>query len=242
MKKKTLLLVDDAELFLVMEKSFLSRKELDLHSAMSGTKALEIAHTVKPDLILLDLHMPGMDGDVVCTKLKGDPSTKHIPIIIVTSERNPETLKRCINAGCDRIIYKPFTRESLIGAVRETLVMVQRRYQRATVNLACTVGVGDFKLNTTMHVLSKGGAFIEMGIPPDSGSEIDVSFSLPDSNYTISTVAMVRWAANVRRGGSLGIGVEFLTIGEAERELIQAYIDGELKKQRMKAAGIVDEE
>lgn len=242
MKKKTLLLVDDAELFLVMEKSFLSRKELDLHSATSGTEALKIAETSKPDLILLDLHMPGMEGDEVCTKLKANPDTKHIPVIIVTSERNPETLKRCINAGCDRIIYKPFTRASLMGAVQEILVMIQRRYQRSDVNLACTVGVEGLELNTTIHVLSKGGAFIEMGIPPDAGSEIEVSFSLPDSNYTISTAAIVRWAASVRRGGPLGMGVEFLTIGEAERELIQVYIDEEIKKQRMKAAGIVADE
>ena len=241
MKRKTRLLVDDAELFLVMEKSFLSRKELDLHSATSGIEALEIAHTAKPDLILLDLHMPGMDGDEVCTKLKADPDTEHIPVIIVTSERNPETLKRCINAGCDRIIYKPFTRQSLIGAVQEVLVLIQRRYPRTEVSLGCTVGVGSLKLETTMHVLSKGGAFIEMGIPPDSGSEIEVSFALPESNYTISTSAMVRWAASVRRGGPLGMGVEFLTIEEAERELIQAYIDEEMKKQRRKAAGIAEE-
>ena len=242
MEDKTLLLVDDAELFLAMEKSFLSRKALHLHSATSGPEALEKAIAAKPDLILLDLHMPGMDGDEVCAKLKADPATEKIPIMIVTSERNPETLKRCINAGCDRIIYKPFTRESLFGAVRELLVVTQRRFQRADVNLKCTVGVGGLELETTMHVLSKGGAFVEMGIPPESGSEIEMSFALPGSNYTIRASAMVRWAASVRRDGPLGMGLEFLTIEEGERELIQAYIDEERKKQQRKAAGIPEEE
>ena len=84
----SILLVDDTELFLAMEESFLQRREFTLHTARSGTEALETARAVRPDLIVLDLHMPDMGGDRVCAQLKGDPLYQRIPIIIATAEKN----------------------------------------------------------------------------------------------------------------------------------------------------------
>ena len=81
---KNLLLVDDVELFLAMEKSFLQRREFILHTAKSGREALEKAKAIMPDLILLDLHMPDISGDKVCSQLKMDTRFEHIPIMIAT--------------------------------------------------------------------------------------------------------------------------------------------------------------
>ena len=120
---KNLLLVDDTELFLAMEKSFLERRQFILHTAKSGSEALEKARTIHPDLILLDLHMPDLSGDQVCSKLKEDPQFQNIPIIIATSEKNRPTLAKCIEAGCDAILPKPFDKEVLVRTVLEVLVV-----------------------------------------------------------------------------------------------------------------------
>ncbi|MDT8396716.1 MAG: response regulator, partial [bacterium] len=73
MENRKLLLVDDVNLFLQLEKTFLTRRSFEIHTATNGDEAFQKARAVEPDLIVLDLHMPGMDGDVVCRLLKGDP-------------------------------------------------------------------------------------------------------------------------------------------------------------------------
>ena len=238
MEKKKILLVDDVELFLSLEKSFLTRRSFEIHTASSGEEALESARTIKPEIILVDLHMPDIDGDQVCKELKASPETADIPIIIVTSERDKTVLERCIDAGCDRLVYKPFSRESLLSAVQELLVITQRRYARVPADIKCTVWVGEMDLDTTMHTISEGGGFIEIGIPPDSGSSMEVGFCMPGSNHIIRTAVVVRWAASVRKDGPIGVGVEFTTINDQDRVLIRDYVESLLKEIRRKMAGI----
>ena len=84
MKKKRILIVDDTEFFLQLEISYLGNQRFDIHTARSGSEALEKARTLQPDLILLDMYMHDMNGDAVCSLLKGDPDTSSIPVIIST--------------------------------------------------------------------------------------------------------------------------------------------------------------
>lgn len=240
MKDKKLLLVDDVELFLAMEKSILSRRAFEIHTAQSGQEALEKARSVQPDMILLDLNMPDMNGDEVCSVLKSDPETSDIPIIIVTSEKETGALERCVDAGADKFFFKPFHGESLLAAVEELMVVSQRRHPRVPVKLDCTVCVGEVDLATSLHVLSEGGAFIELSIPPATGSELDLTFQLPGSDHAIKAGAKVRWSASIRQHGPLGVGLEFIDIEGADQEAIAVFVDGELRSQKKKQIGSVN--
>ena len=86
------LLVDDVELFLNLEKSFLDRESFIIDTARSGKEALEKIRADKPDLVLLDLYMPEMNGDEVCRQIKSDPLTRDIIVIMMII--NPNTLCR----------------------------------------------------------------------------------------------------------------------------------------------------
>jgi CheY-like chemotaxis protein len=230
--RKKILLVDDVELFLSLEKSFLTRKSFEIHTATSGSEALEKARRIRPEIILVDLFMPDLDGDQICAELKKDPDLKKIPVIIVTAERDKTVLDRCIRAGCDRLIYKPFSRDSLLTTVKELLFISQRQFIRVPTDIQCTAWVGEADLDTTIHVLSQGGAFIEIGIPPDSGSSMEIGFCIPGSNHIIKTAVVVRWAASVRKDGPVGVGVQFTTISEQDKRLIQEYVNTRLKELR----------
>jgi CheY-like chemotaxis protein len=162
---KNLLLVDDTELFLAMEKSFLERREFTLHTARSGSEALEKARTIQPDLILLDLHMPDLSGDLVCARLKEDPRFQKTPIIIATSEKNRPTLVKCIEAGCDAILPKPFNKEMLVRTIQEVLVVAQRQWRRVEVQIPCTVRIEDEELQSTIKNISQGGRLSRSGSP-----------------------------------------------------------------------------
>ena len=94
------LLVDDVRVFLEFERPFFERSGCEILTATSGTEALRIVKEQKPHIVLLDYEMPGMNGDEVCRRIKDDISTRHIPVLIVTSHKEPSVLDKCRSAGC----------------------------------------------------------------------------------------------------------------------------------------------
>jgi CheY-like chemotaxis protein len=239
---KHILLVDDTELFLAMEQSFLQRREFILHTARSGTQALQLARELEPDLILLDLHMPDMSGDEVCTRLREDLRFKRVPIVIATSEKNRPTLARCIEAGCDTILPKPFNKEMLVRTVLEVLVVAQRQWRRVAVVIPCIIRIGDEELESTICNISEGGAFIEVGIPLEKEAILELDFTLPHADYTISAQVIVRWASSFTRMASMaGMGIEFLTVTQVERDLIKSLVEDVHKEDMRKKIGLEKE-
>jgi CheY-like chemotaxis protein len=241
-EKKNLLLVDDTELFLAMEETFLTRSDFVLHTARSGLEAMEIAKKIRPDLVLLDLHMPDLSGDQVCARLKADPDLARVPVIIATSEKNPATLARCIEGGCDTFIYKPFSKEQLVRTVQELLVIAQRQYKRVPIEIDCVLKLDDEELDCTIRNLSEGGAFIEVGIPLEKETILDMEFALPEIDYTFRPQIIVRWASSfLRMTAQPGMGVEFLTTTEQEREIIRTVVEKKARKQMRKVIGYKDD-
>ena len=238
---KDILLVDDTELFLAMEKSFLQRREFVLHTARSGKEALQLAKELNPDLILLDLHMPDMSGDLVCSSLREDPLFEKVPIIIATAEKNRPTLARCIEAGCDTILPKPFNKEILVRTVLEVLVVAQRQWRRVEVQIPCIVRIGDEELESLIRNISEGGAFIEIGIPLEKETILEMDFTLPHADYTVRTQVIVRWASSfMRMASSAGMGVEFLTVTQVERDLIRSLVEETHREEMRKKIGVED--
>jgi DNA-binding response OmpR family regulator len=87
--------------------------------AANGEEALELAEQERPDLILLDIRMPELDGVATCTRLKGNPKTHSIPIIIATAYG--DTLVEALEAGADDFVNKPFQLEEIELRVRSLL-------------------------------------------------------------------------------------------------------------------------
>ncbi len=94
-----------------------------IHWCRSGREALEFLKTATetgalPDLILLDLNMPGIDGRQVLTAIKGDAALKHIPVIILTTSNDARDVDHCYNIGASTYIQKPVSFEGLTEAIR----------------------------------------------------------------------------------------------------------------------------
>jgi two-component system, cell cycle response regulator DivK len=88
-------------------------------AAKHGKEGVEKAVSEQPDLILMDIMMPGMDGWAAARELKANPETKKIPILAATALFRDSDLKSCLDAGCNAYIVKPFTFQELQGKVRE---------------------------------------------------------------------------------------------------------------------------
>jgi len=124
-RKSIILIVDDNEYGRDIIKRLLIVKGYQLAFAGNGVEALTKAAQLTPDLILLDVMMPGMDGFEVCRRLRQDPILAEVPIIMLTALDEPQARMRGIEAGADDFISKPFDRDELRARV-QTIIRLNR--------------------------------------------------------------------------------------------------------------------
>jgi diguanylate cyclase (GGDEF)-like protein len=116
-----ILLIDDSKLIHPMVTALLGDEPVTIHSAFSGQTGLVLAVSLRPDLILLDVEMPDMDGFETCRRLKADPITANLPIIFLTARAGIEELVRGLNLGANDYVTKPFKLVELLSRVRAAL-------------------------------------------------------------------------------------------------------------------------
>ncbi len=115
--QKKILIVEDEESLLKLESILLTTKGYLVQGVTSGVAALEAIEEEKPDLVLLDVMLPKMDGFEVCSRIKQDPETKHIPVILLTAKKTPEDLARGQEVGADHYITKPFKSANVMEVI-----------------------------------------------------------------------------------------------------------------------------
>jgi DNA-binding response OmpR family regulator len=121
MTRKKILLVDDAETILMMERMILNKAGYELITAKDGQEAVTKATTEHPDLILMDVVMPKMNGFEACKQLRGHDTTKTIPIIMVTTRGEAENVESGFESGCDDYITKPINGLEVLSKVKSAL-------------------------------------------------------------------------------------------------------------------------
>lgn len=118
---KKILIVDDEENIVEMLKLRLESAGFEVITASDGHEGLERARSERPDLILMDVMMPKMDGYQACRMLKFDDQFKDIPIIMLTARAQESDVKTGKDTGADAYITKPFDQKELIGKINELL-------------------------------------------------------------------------------------------------------------------------
>lgn len=121
MSKSRILLVDDEPDIVETAAFMLQARNYSVSTALGGLECIEKARDEHPDLILLDIMMPDMDGYDVCMRLKTDEDTKHIPIIMLTAKGESEAVLKSHSLGADDYIVKPFSLPTLLGKMKKLL-------------------------------------------------------------------------------------------------------------------------
>jgi twitching motility two-component system response regulator PilG len=119
--KKKILIVEDEESLLKLESILLTSKGYDVRGVPNGTAALAALAEDKPDLILLDIMLPEIDGFEICRRIKSDPATKAIPVIMLTAKKSREDMARGEQVGADWYITKPFKSAMVIETIQRFL-------------------------------------------------------------------------------------------------------------------------
>lgn len=120
-QKSKILIADDNQQNCELLQAYLDDLEAEVSVAYDGQQALDMARQVNPDLILLDIMMPKMSGFEVCSKLKADPATQDIPIVMVTALNEIADIERGVEAGTDDFLSKPVSKLELLTRVKSLL-------------------------------------------------------------------------------------------------------------------------
>ena len=158
MTKPRVLVVEDEEDILEVIQYNLQQEGYEVSCCMDGLQGLEQARTLKPDLVLLDIMLPGMDGVEICRNLKERESTRRIPIIMVTAKGEEIDVVLGLGVGADDYIPKPFKVRELVARVK---AMLRRSsLHQDEVSDGC-ITVGDLVINPGRHEVICCGEQVE---------------------------------------------------------------------------------
>ncbi len=121
MARKLVLVVEDEEDILELITYNLGKEGYEIKTATSGEEGLKTARSKVPDLVVLDLMLPGVDGLEVCKLLKNDPKTRQIPIVMVTAKGEESDVVTGLELGADDYVTKPFSPKVLVARIRAVL-------------------------------------------------------------------------------------------------------------------------
>jgi len=121
MAKNRIMIVEDEESLLKLESILLSAKGYSVTGVRDGESALEEIRSHKPDLVLLDIMLPLLDGFEVCRRIRENPETSTIPVIMLTARKDSQDRCRGLEAGADAYITKPFKSAEVIETIESLL-------------------------------------------------------------------------------------------------------------------------
>lgn len=144
------MVVEDEESLLKLESMLLTSCGYLVCGMHNGEEALECIETEMPDLVLLDVMMPGVDGFEVCSQIKSNPLTRHIPVVLLTAKKGPADMAKGEAVKADQYITKPFRSAMVIETIRsflgdnrsvQTWALMWALVAEATGNVCCCSGI-----------------------------------------------------------------------------------------------------
>ncbi|TYQ16746.1 UNVERIFIED_CONTAM: response regulator receiver modulated diguanylate cyclase [Acetivibrio alkalicellulosi] len=156
MFKKKILIIDDTEFMTKLISDILKSADYEVITASNGAQGIQKVREEKPDLVILDVVMPGMDGFEVCKMLRDDESNNLMPIIMLTAHDNEDDKLEGLEIGADDYIIKPFNSRELVSRVRNTLKRIDRnRWANPLTGLQ-----GNIEIQTELNQrIAKGNLF-----------------------------------------------------------------------------------
>ena len=152
MSKQTILIVDDEQDLIDLIEYNLKQQGFEVLTADNGNRGIQIARDEKPNLVLLDVMMPQMDGIEVCDRMREDPGLKNIPIIFLTARSDEKTEIEGLNKGADDYITKPISTSKLISRIKAVL----RRFDEKGEQVQ-KLNVHDLEIDKERYIVLKSG-------------------------------------------------------------------------------------
>jgi uncharacterized protein (TIGR02266 family) len=239
LRKKSILIADDSETFVMYLSLLLKRLGFDVIPAENGEDALKLIRVTEPNLVMLDINMPVMDGITALRLIKGDKRTTEIPVIMVTTDSKKETVEECKRLGCSGYVTKPIQISKIHEVLQECLYVpmgFKRKHVRTAFKKKVAVNYKGKTYELYAENLSEGGIYITMRDPFPVGSEVTVSLNL-DEGKILSLNATVIYIKGVY--GDLfksppGMALEFKKLPDEDSTTLRNFV------QKLLAGDILD--
>ena len=155
------LVIDDEESVVELIKLGLKYEGFEVEAASDGEEGIATAQRTNPVFIILDWILPDMDGLEVCRRLRTNPTTRDIPILMLTAKGEVGSRVEGLNIGADDYLTKPFNFEELVARIRAIL---RRLNNRVTAEESQILQVGDLQLNMATHEVTRAGRLIDLTV------------------------------------------------------------------------------
>ena len=218
-----ILLADDVRLSLVSEKDYLEGRNLKVFATTSALEALDLAGIVQPDLVVLDYEMPEMTGAEVCERIRKDPRTAHIPVLIVTAHDGTEIAAICRQAGSASFVRKSEGRERLLEEVARILGVPRRKDLRAPCEFTAGIARRGKAFSGFVENLSETGMFLTAQCSFEKGMALRLTFDLPSQEQPVRILGEVVRVEEMTPS-SWGFGIQFLEVDSESREVLRIYL------------------
>lgn len=230
MEKKKILLADDIELFLELERNFLQRDDLDLLIAKDARKALEMVKQHAPQIAFLGMKMPGMSGEECCRAIKEDASLSGTTVALIVASGQPDQVEKCRGAGCDEILFKPINHDEFLAIVHRSLDLELRAGIRIKAQMRVYYGPAPQKLLSEFSLdLSTGGLYVKTDFPLPLDETLTLRFTLPDHKGMVTCKARVAWVnpkKNPRKPDlPPGMGIQFVELSLEDMKSIKRFLE-----------------
>ncbi|MEN6544313.1 PleD family two-component system response regulator [Parvibaculum sp.] len=207
------LIVDDVPANLKLLDAKLTAEYFDVLKAASGPEAIEVATAQQPDIILLDVMMPGMDGFEVCRRLKAAPQTEHIPIIMVTALDQPRDRVQGLEAGADDFLTKPVNDLALFARVK-SLVRLKMVTDELRMREATGQRIGAFVGTSTEKMLmAEPGRALVLDDRPTSLKRMSEALSI---EHTVTVAETPEEMVQLASVGDFDLLIVSLTLQESD--------------------------
>jgi len=155
MNKEHILVVEDEEDILELVRYNLQKEGFNAHGVTSGEEAIAFVKTQSPDMVLLDLMLPGIEGLDVCKFLKNNPKTCNIPVIMLTAKGEEEDIIKGLEFGADDYVPKPFSPKILLARIKAVL-------RRSDENNSDVIKIKELEINADKHELLINDSPVEL--------------------------------------------------------------------------------
>lgn len=227
--KKKILLVDDNKTTVMYISLLLKRMGFEIIPAENGMEALRMLQLSDPDLVLLDMAMPVLDGLETLKRIRREYTIQSLPVVVVTVDTNQEIVEACVKLGCSGVLAKPVQLDELHEILQDCIFSPMGRMRKhirtaysGKVRIVCDGAVQELHGDT----LSEGGIYVRTISPYPAGTEMEVTVPM-DQEESIQVAGTVVYTKD-RYGDlaktPLGMAVEFRGLSESNAARLKRCI------------------
>jgi CheY-like chemotaxis protein len=232
--KQFALLVDGFVKDLFSTGIILQRLDYDVYIVNSAEDALRIMEAASPALVITELTLPRMSGLELLVRIKQDPKTREIPVIIHTANRDPKQESHCLAAKCAAFLKKPAEPDALYASIQHATEITPRQYIRLRTLLPANVGgraaAGDDSGTEYVSELSEKGIFVHTLSPRPINTVVPVTMMIHSMPVRLKATVLYSIAMSPGLTKEPGMGMKFFEISPTDLELIRNFIKGQIMK------------